>query len=93
MANRTDAELAKDYSGMGDCVELINCVINSTKVGGDGPFKDDLRYIEFETDAEKIVGVARNSASLQLMIAKDDWGSEDMTAINAAISAANTFIG
>ena len=93
MANRTDAELAQDYSSMGDSVELINCVINSTKVGGDGPFKDHLRYTEFETDDEKIVGVARNAASLELMIAKDDWGSEDMTAINAAISAANTFVG
>jgi len=25
------------------------------------------------------------------MVAKDDWGSEDMTAVNAAISAGNGY--
>jgi hypothetical protein len=90
---RTDARLAKDYAGMGNVIELINCVINSTKVGGDGPFKDHLKYTEFETNDEKKEAVARNVKHLEQMVAKDDWGSEDMTASNAAISAGNTYVG
>ena len=35
--------------------------------------------------------VDRNTQHLELMVAKDDWGSEDMTATNAAISAGNGY--
>jgi hypothetical protein len=28
---------------------------------------------------------------LSLMVAKEDWGDEDMTAVNAAISAGNGY--
>jgi len=31
--------------------------------------------------------VDRNVEHLELMVAKDDWGSEDMTTINSAITA------
>jgi hypothetical protein len=30
--------------------------------------------------------VSRNKEHLELMVAKDFWGSEDMTAVNAAIA-------
>jgi hypothetical protein len=30
-------------------------------------------------------------STLSLMVAKEDWGSEDMTAVNAAISAGNGY--
>jgi hypothetical protein len=40
-------------------------------------------------DADWTDTVARNVEHLELMVAKDYWGSEDMTAANAAI-AANT---
>tara|TARA_R110000737_G_C14346305_1_gene444295 strand:- start:35 stop:313 length:279 start_codon:yes stop_codon:yes gene_type:complete len=90
---RTNDELTRDYAAMGDVIELINCVINSTKVGGDGPFKDNLKYPDYRTDDEKREAVARNVAHLEQMVAKDDWGSEDMTASNAAISAGNTYVG
>lgn len=40
-------------------------------------------------DAEWTDTVSRNVEHLQLMVAKDYWTSEDMTAVNAAI-AANT---
>ena len=90
---RTNDELTRDYAAMGDVIELINCVINSTKVGGDGPFKDNLKYPDYENDDEKREAVARNVKHLEQMVAKDDWGSEDMTASNAAISAGNTYVG
>jgi hypothetical protein len=31
--------------------------------------------------------VSRNKEHLELMVAKDFWGTEDMTAVNAAINA------
>ena len=38
-------------------------------------------------DADWTDTVARNVEHLELMVAKDYWGSEDMTAANAAIAA------
>ena len=35
--------------------------------------------------------VDRNVAHLELMVAKDDWGDEDMAATNSAISAGNGY--
>ena len=32
--------------------------------------------------------VNRNAQHLELMVAKEDWGDEDMSTINAAITAA-----
>ncbi|MDB4301061.1 hypothetical protein N9926_01130 [Flavobacteriaceae bacterium] len=91
---RTDAALAKDYAGMGDVIELINCVINSTKVGGDGPFKDNLKYPEFETDEEKKAAVLRNVQHLEISIAYPDWkGDEDFTDANKAITDGKAYIG
>ena len=45
------------------------------------------------TTAEKKARVARSLSYLEHMVALDDWGSEDMTAVNAQINAAKTFIG
>jgi len=78
VVTRTEEELAQDYSAMGDSVALINTVI-----AGDSMAEDD---------AEDRQGcVDRNVQHLELMVAKDDWGSEDMTAVNAAISAGNGY--
>ena len=78
MEPRTEKQLAQDYSAMGDSVALINAVI-----AGDSMAEDD---------AEDRQGcVDRNVQHLELMVAKDDWGSEDMTAVNAAISAGNGY--
>jgi len=78
VVTRTEEELAQDYSAMGDSVALINTVI-----AGDAMAEDD---------AEDRQGcVDRNVQHLELMVAKDDWGSEDMTAVNAAISAGNGY--
>ena len=78
MEDRTTEQLAQDYSAMGDSVALITAVI-----AGDSMAEDD---------AEDRQGcVDRNVQHLELMVAKDDWGNEDMTAVNAAISAGNGY--
>jgi len=71
---RTAEELAQDYTAMGHSVDLINAII-----AGDTMADDDA--------ADRQDCVDRNVEHLELMVAKDDWGSEDMTAANAAITA------
>jgi len=78
MEDRTAEQLAQDYSAMGDSVVVITDVI-----AGDCMAEDD---------AEDRQGcVDRNTQHLELMVAKDDWGSEDMATTNAAISAGNGY--
>ena len=75
---RTTEELAQDYSAMGDSVSLITDVI-----AGNCMAEDDAAYRQGCVD--------RNTQHLELMVAKEDWGSESMTATNAAISAGNGY--
>ena len=78
MEDRTAEELAKDYSSMGDSISLITDVIAGNVMA--------------ENDAADRQGcVDRNTQHLELMKAKDDWGSEDMTATDSAISAGNGY--
>ena len=77
MARETD-QIAQDYTAMGHSVDLINAII-----AGDA--------MADESAEDRQDCVDRNAQHLQLMVAKDDWGSEDMTAINAAISAADAY--
>ena len=78
MEDRTAEELAQDYSAMGDSVALITAIIAGDSMA--------------EADAEDRQGcVDRNTQHLELMVAKDDWGSEDMAACNAAITAGNGY--
>ena len=72
---RTAEEKAQDYSAMGDSVSLINAII-----AGDSMAE--------ESAEDRQDCLDRNAQHLQLMVAKDDWGDEDMTAVNAAITAA-----
>ena len=74
MADRTDAELAQDYTAMGHSVSLINEVIAGDQMAG-------------EPAADRQDCVDRNVAHLEIMVAKSDWGSESMTATNSAIAA------
>jgi len=39
-----------------------------------------------DTDEESLDTIARNKEHLELMVAKDFWTTEDMTAVNAAIA-------
>ena len=78
MEDRTAEQLAQDYSAMGDSVDLINTIIAGDAMA--------------DEEAEERQGcVDRNKEHLQIMVAKDDWGSEDMAAANAAISAAESY--
>ena len=75
MSEVRDAEqLAQDYTAMGHSVDLINAIIAGTQMADD-------------TAEEKQDCVDRNVAHLELMVAKDYWTSEDMTAVNSAITA------
>jgi hypothetical protein len=39
-----------------------------------------------DTDEESVDTITRNKEHLELMVAKDFWTTEDMTAVNAAIA-------
>ena len=78
MEDRTAEQLAQDYSAMGDSVAVITDVI-----AGDSMAEDDA--------ADRQDCVDRNVQHLELMVAKDDWGSESMTACDAAIVAGNGY--
>jgi len=77
---RTAEEIAKDYEAMGHSVDLINGIIDGTQMA-DG------------TDEDKKDCVKRNVEHLEIMVAKDYWTNEDMTAVNSAIQSGNTYIG
>jgi hypothetical protein len=78
MENRTTEQLAQDYSAMGDSVALITDVI-----AGD--------CMSDESAEDRQGCLDRNVQHLELMVAKEDWGSEDFTAVDAAISAGNGY--
>ena len=71
---KTAEEIAQDYTAMGHSVELINAIIAGTAMADD--------------EAEEKQGcVDRNVEHLEIMVAKDYWTDEDMTAVNSAITA------
>jgi hypothetical protein len=70
----TSEQIAQNYTAMGDSVDLINAII-----AGDTMADDDA--------ADRQDCVDRNVEHLELMVAKDYWTDEDMTAVNAAITA------
>ena len=77
MTRETD-QIAQDYSAMGDSVDLINAIIAGDQMAD-------------ESAEDRQDCVDRNSEHLQLMVALDDWGDEDMTTVNAAIAAATNY--
>ena len=70
----TAEQIAQHYTAMGHSVDLINDII-----AGDAMADDDA--------ADRQDTVDRNVEHLEIMIAKDFWTDEDMTAVNAAIQA------
>jgi len=71
---------AQDYSAMLGSVSVItNCLDDSNE------FCNDM------TSAEKKERVMRSSGYLSFMKDLDDWGSEDMSTVTAAISAAEAY--
>jgi hypothetical protein len=71
---KTAEEIAQDYTAMGHSVDLINAIIAGTAMADD-------------TAEDKQDCVDRNVAHLEIMVAKDYWTDEDMTAVNSAITA------
>jgi hypothetical protein len=71
---KTTEEIAQDYTAMGHSVDLINAIIGGTAMADD--------EAEDKQDC-----VDRNVAHLEIMVAKDYWTDEDMTAVNSAITA------
>ena len=69
---KTEEEIAQHYSAMQDSVNLI----------------DEMRTNPPEdmTDEEVADCISRNVEHLEIMVAKEWWGNEDMTAANAAIA-------
>ena len=70
----TTEEIVANYTAMGHSVDLINAVIAGDQMAD-------------EEAEERQDCVDRNVAHLQLMVAKDYWTDQSMTAVNAAITA------
>ena len=75
---KTAEDIAQDHTAMGHSVELINVVIAGTSM------------IDEEA-ADKQSAVDRNVEHLELMVAKDYWTNESMTASNSAITAGKAY--
>ena len=75
---KTAEEIAQDYTAMGHSVDLINSIIDGSKMIDD-------------TQEEKNDCVDRNVKHLEIMVAKDYWTDESMTASNSAITAGKAY--
>ena len=71
MDELTVEEKAQHYTAMGHSVDLIN------EMRTNAP--------KYMTDEEVADTISRNVEHLEIMVAKEWWGDEDMTAANAAI--------
>ena len=78
MDELTAEQIAQHYTAMGHSVDLINAII-----AGDAMSDDDAE--------DKQDCVNRNVEHLEIMVAKDFWTTEDMTAANAAITAGTAY--
>ena len=74
----TADEIAAHYTAMGHSVALITDVIAGNAMANDSA-------------ANRQGCVNRNVEHLELMVAKDYWTNESMTATNAAITAGNGY--
>jgi len=78
MDELTAEQIAQHYTAMGHSVDLINAII-----AGEAMADDDA--------ADKQDCVDRNVEHLEIMVAKEFWTDEDMTAANAAIAAGQAY--
>ena len=78
MDEQTAEQIAQHYTAMGHSVDLINAII-----AGEAMADDDA--------ADKQDCVNRNVEHLEIMVAKDFWTTESMTAVNAAITAGKAY--
>ena len=75
---RTAEQLAQDFTALGHSIALITDII-----AGNCMAEDDA--------ADRQDCVDRNTQHLELMVAKDDWSDEDLSASEAAISSGNGY--
>jgi hypothetical protein len=75
---RNAEQLAQDYTAMGHSVDLINAIIDGSQMAD-------------ESAEDRQSTVDRNVEHLELMVAKEDWGNEDMTSANSAITAGKAY--
>jgi hypothetical protein len=78
MDELTAEQIAQHYTAMGHSVDLINAIIAGTAM-------------EDDDAADKQDCVNRNVKHLEIMVAKEFWTDEDMTAVNAAITAGEAY--
>jgi hypothetical protein len=71
----TVEQIAQNHLAMGHSVRLINGILAGTEMADD-------------TEAERQDCLKRNAGHLSAMLAKDYWTTEDMTAVEAAVAAA-----
>ena len=77
---RTDEEKAQAFAAMTGSISVIdNCLDDSNE------------YCNDMTKAEKKERVMRSAGYMKYQKALDDWGSEDFTAIDAAIKKAEDY--
>jgi len=86
---RETAQIAQDYSAMLGSVSVINSVIATHAKGSDST---DADFGHDMTHDEKKERVARSMGYIVHMKTLDDWGSENMTSVDNAITAATNFI-
>jgi len=77
---RTDEEKAQMYQAMLGGANVITSVLDA-----DNEYGNDL------TNEEKQERVLRSAGYLEAGKALDDWGSEDFTAIDSAVTAAKAY--
>ena len=75
---KTAEDIAQDYTAMGHSVTLINGIIAGSKMVD-------------ESAEDRQDCVDRNVEHLEIMVAKDFWTDEDMTAVNSAITSGNNY--
>jgi len=75
---KTAEDIAQDFTAMGHSVTLINEVIAGTQMAD-------------EEAADRQSTVDRNVEHLELMVDKDYWTNESMTASNSAITAGKAY--
>jgi len=79
MARETD-QIAQDYSAMLGSVNVIESVLDASN-----------EFYNDRTNTEKQERILRSSGYLETMVALSDWGSEDMSTVNAAVAAAKAY--
>jgi len=75
----TAEEIAQSYTAMGHSVELINGIIDGSKMAD-------------ESEEDKKDCVRRNVEHIQIMLKKDYWTNEDLQPANDAVTSGLNYL-